>query len=198
MLKKLLPNLVFLPIFPILGSPYFITIHPIPYPKNKTNMGFNLSGIVISKNYKDNVNELQEQLGLNLELDKEISFQEASANWKDRKICDIYFGEYGTLLFVSMDMCVDEAWFIEDGNTLTFALSETSMAFSFNYYEADKLVRSFMEVEGRRLSEEGEKLPIEETGDDSSEIIWKQLGAVLGQTFWSVNHDEKAFRYNIV
>jgi hypothetical protein len=161
-------------------------------------MGFNLSGIVISKNYKDNVSELQEQLGLNLELDREISFLEASANWKDRRICDIYFGEQGTVLFVSMDMCVDECWFIEDGNTLTFALSETSMAFSFNYYEADKLVRAFMEVEGQRLSEEGEKLSIEETEDDSSEIIWKQLGVVLGQTFWSVNQDEKAFRYNIV
>jgi hypothetical protein len=161
-------------------------------------MGFNLSGIVISKNYKDNVSELQEQLGLNLELDKEISFLEASANWKDREICDIYFGEQGTVLFVSMDRCVDECWCIEDGNTLTFALSETSMAFSFSYYEANKLVRAFMEVEGQRLSEEGEKLPIEETEDDSSEIIWRQLGVVLGQTFWSVNQDEKAFRYNIV
>jgi hypothetical protein len=161
-------------------------------------MGFNLSGIVISKNYKDNVNLLREELGLNLELDKEITFQEASANWKEPRICDIYFGEKGTILFVSMDMCVDQAYYIEEGNSLTFALSEFSMAFSFNYYESDKLVRSFLEIEESRVSEEGEKLPIEEAEDDAADIIWKQLGVVLGQTFWSINHDERAYRYKIL
>lgn len=160
-------------------------------------MGFNLSGVAINRNFKNDIPELSAQLGLAFELDREITFQEASANWKDQGICDVYFGENGTLLFMSMDRCVDEMWYVEDAYTLTFALSEMSMSFSFNYYKVDEMIRSFVEVEGNRISDQGKKLPVEESESDTAEIIWKQLGEVLGQTFWSIGHDEKAFRYKI-
>lgn len=35
-------------------------------------MGYNLSGVVISRNFRNNITELGEQLGLDLELDKRL------------------------------------------------------------------------------------------------------------------------------
>jgi hypothetical protein len=160
-------------------------------------MGFNVSGIVINKNYKDNLDALQKEFNWNLEFDKEIYFQTASENWKEEGLCDIYFSEQGTLLFLNMDMCLDP-WSVKNGNVLTFVLSETSMAFKLDYYEADKQLRSIMEVNGERISDDGEQLQIEETEQDTSEIIWGQIENVLGEKFWNIEPDAKSYRYRFV
>jgi uncharacterized RDD family membrane protein YckC len=160
-------------------------------------MGFNISGIAISKNYKDSMEDLQRAFHWKLDGPYDINFETASANWKDEGICDVYFTPRGTLLFVNVNLC-DEAWSIQDGNTLTFALSETSMAFNFNFCEGNTLKRSIMEVDGDRLNDTGEKLPAENGAADTSEVIWKQLEAVLGKRFWDIGPDEKAFRYRFV
>lgn len=156
-------------------------------------MGFNFSGIVINRNYKNNVNGLQKDLGLDLQPDGEINYLQASANWKEKGICDIYFGEHGTILFVNYAMCM-EGRCIKDANVLTFAVSETSMAFAFHYCERGKAVRSFVELDGERVSDEGEKLPAED-GKDALDATIGQLGVVLGQSFWSIDFEEKAYRY---
>lgn len=160
-------------------------------------MGFNISGIVINKNYKDNLNDLTKQFNWQLQFDTEIDFETASENWKDEGICDIYFSDKGTILFINMDMCVD-AWKINDGNSLTFALSETSMAFNLNYCVGTETVRSIMEVNGEVMNDEGQKLAVDEQSADTSEIIWGQVGEVLGKSFWDIEPEEKAYRYKFV
>jgi hypothetical protein len=160
-------------------------------------MGFNISGLVINKNYKDTFDQLQKEFGWTLKKDGEINFETASSNWKDDGICDVYFSENGTLLFISMDMCT-ESWGLKNANTLTFALSETSMAFNLAYCENDVLKRSIMQVEDNRIAEEGEKLEVEGKSEDISEIIWNQMEVVLGKSFWSIEPNEKAERYLFV
>lgn len=160
-------------------------------------MGFNLSGIAINKNFENEFENLQKELGWKLEKQSEINFETASSNWKDDGICDVYFSENGTLLFVSMEMCT-ESWPLKDNNTLTFALSETSMAFNINYCEKGIDKRSIMEVNEERMQDEGEKLSVEETSEDTSEIIWNQLAVVIGKRFWDIEPDEKAVRYIFV
>lgn len=160
-------------------------------------MGFNISGLVINKNYKQDFDQLQKELGWKLERQGEIDFETASSNWKDDGICDVYFSDKGTLLFISMDMCA-ESWGLTNANTLTFALSETSMAFNLAYCENDVLKRSIMEVEDNRMADEGEKLEVEDRSEDTSEIIWNQIEVVLGKRFWSIEPDEKAERYLFV
>ncbi len=157
-------------------------------------MGFNLSGLAINKNYADEFGKLQKELGWNLEQQSEIDFEAASSNWKDEGICDVYFSEKGTLLFMNIDMCT-EPWPLEKNNTLTFALSETSMAFNINYCENGIEKRSITEVEGQRMRDEGEKLSVEDQSEDTSEIIWNQLEVVIGKRFWDIEPDEKAVRY---
>ena len=157
-------------------------------------MGFNLSGLAINKNYENEFDNLQKELGWNLEKQSEIDFETASSNWKDDGICDAYFSEKGTLLFISMDMCT-ESWPLKKDNTLTFALSETSMAFNINYCENGIEKRSIMEVNDERMQDEGEKLEVEDKSEDTSEIIWNQIEAVIGKRFWDIEPDEKAVRY---
>lgn len=165
--------------------------------KINVNMGFNLSGLAINKNYENELDNLQKELGWNLEKQSEIDFETASSNWKDDGICDAYFSERGTLLFISMDMCT-EAWPLKKDNSLTFALSETSMAFNINYCENGIEKRSIMEVEEQRMQDAGEKLDVEERSADTSEIIWNQIEVVIGKSFWSIEPDEKAVRYVFV
>jgi len=157
-------------------------------------MGFNLSGLVINKNYKNKLEELQEELGWKLTRKEEINFEQASSNWKENGICDIYFSEQGTLLFISIDKCA-QSWGINNANTLTFALSETSMVFNINYCENGIEKRSIIEIEGNRIEDEGEKLKVEEISEAASEIIWNQIEALLGQPFWDIDLEEKAERF---
>jgi hypothetical protein len=160
-------------------------------------VGYNVSGLVVNKNYQDNFDELQKELGWTLKKEEDINFETASSNWKDDGICDVYFAESGTLMFISMDMCV-ESWGIKNANTLTFALSETSMAFNFNYSENKVLKRSIMEVGDNRMTEKGEKLEMEDNSEDTSELIWNQMEVVLGISFWSIKPEERAVRYHFV
>ena len=157
-------------------------------------MGFNISGLAINKNYASEFEELQKELGWNLEKQSEIDFETASSNWTEDGVCDVYFSEKGTLIFMSMDMCA-ESWRLKKESTLTFALSETSMAFNINYCENGVEKRSIIEVNGERVKDEGEKLEIEEKSEDTSEIIWNQLEVVIGKRFWDIEPDEKATRY---
>ena len=160
-------------------------------------MGFNLSGLAINKNYINEFDNLQKELGWNLEKESEIDFETASSNWKDDGICDAYFSENGTLLFISMDRCT-ESWPLKYDNSLTFALSETSMAFNINYCENGIEKRSIMEAEGNRMQDEGEKLEVEESSEDTSELIWNQIEVLIGKSFWDIDADEKAVRYRFV
>lgn len=157
-------------------------------------MGFNISGIAIDKNYESEFSKLQNEFGWTLEKQSEISFETASSNWKDEGICDVYFSEKGTLMFISMDMCAD-SWSLKTSKTLTFALSETSMAFNISYCENGVEKRSIMEVEGNRMTDEGEKLKVESISEDASEIIWNQIEEVIGKRFWDIDPSEKATRY---
>ncbi len=160
-------------------------------------MGFNLSGLAINKNYKNEFENLQKELGWNLEKVAEIDFETASSNWKDTGICDAYFTENGTLLFISIDMCT-ESWPLKNDNSLTFALSETSMVFNINYCENGIEKRSIIEVEDNRMQDEGEKLKVEDISEDTSEIIWNQIEVVIGKRFWDIQPEEKAVRYRFL
>jgi hypothetical protein len=160
-------------------------------------MGFNVSGLVINKNYQEDFDKLQKQLGWHLKKEQEIDFETASSNWKDDGICDVYFSEKGTLLFISMDRCL-QSWALPEDDTLTFALSETSMAFNLSYCERGVEKRALMEANDERMEDEGEPLEVEARSEDTSEIIWNQMEVVLGKAFWDISPEEKATRFLFV
>lgn len=158
-------------------------------------MGFNISGLVINKNYENNLDDLQQKLGWSLQKVEDINFETASENWKEPNICDVYFTETGTILFLGMDKCM-ESYPIEDVNTLSFILSEVSMSFNLNYCENGINKRSFMATEGMKVMEEGEELDAEHKNDDLSEVIWEQIGIVLGIPYMEIDLGANATRYH--
>lgn len=157
-------------------------------------MGFNISGLAINKNYENDFSQLQKELGWNLEKQSEIDFETASSNWTEDGICDVYFSEKGTLMFINIDKC-SESFPLKNDHTLTFALSETSMIFNLNYCENGIEKRSILEVEDNRMQDEGKILAIEKSSEDTSDIIWNQIEVVIGKRFWDIEPDEKAVRY---
>ena len=158
-------------------------------------MGHNISGIAINKNFENNTEELSKLLGVELQIENEIIFEEASENWKEEGYFDVYFSKNGTLVFANIDYCL-EPYSHKETNILTFALSETSMTFNIGYTENDVLVRSIMKVNDEIVDEEGAPLQCEiDNEDDMTEAIFDQIGEVIGMHFYEIELDEKAFRF---
>lgn len=158
-------------------------------------MGHNISGIAINKNFENNVEELSKLLGVELQIENEIIFEDASENWKEEEYFDVYFSKNGTLIFANIDYCL-EPYSHKETNILTFALSETSMTFNIGYTENDVLVRSIMKVNDDTIDDEGEPLQCEiDNEDDMTEAIFDQIGEVIGMHFYEIELDEKAYRF---
>lgn len=157
-------------------------------------MGFNISGLAINKNYEDNFDELQKELGWNLKRKSEIDFETASSNWKEVGICDVYFTEKGTLLFLNMELCT-QAWRLSKANTFTFALSEISMTFNIIYCENGVEKRSVVEFENNIMDAKGEKLEVEHKAEGLFDATWNQIEVMIGKRFWDIEPNEKAVRY---
>lgn len=157
-------------------------------------MGFNISGITINKNYKDNLSELETVLGEKLYFEKEVNFEEGSENWKDDSYCDIYFSEKGTLVFMSMERCGFD-FYANEQDLLSFVLSEMSMTFSINYVKSGKLIRTIMESEDEVMDNEGEPLDFETNEDDKSELIYHLFEETLGKSFHDIELEEKCLRF---
>lgn len=159
-------------------------------------MGHNISGLVIDKNYKNDLKKLETILGEKLVFDKIVDFENGSENWKDDNYCDVYFSENGTLIFISMERAVVE-FNINHQKAFSFALSEMTMTFAVNYTDNGEIIRSFAETEDEvRHQEIGKKLAFEENESDVSELIFHLIETTLGESFWDIDLEEKCFRYN--
>lgn len=159
-------------------------------------MGFNIAGIAINQNFSDNPDALAGLLGWELQFEKDIDFETASGNWKEEGICDLYFSDHGTIVFISIDLAA-AVYNIPEANTLTFAVSESTMTSYLHYYEGLRLRRTIVAMNGSIVYEEGEKLDVENVHGSAPGIIWAQLENVSGRSFWSIKSHEKASRYRI-
>lgn len=160
-------------------------------------MGHNISGIAINKNFENNTEELSKLLGVELQIENEIIFEDAIENWKKEGYFDVYFSKNGILVFANIDYCL-EPYSHKETNILTFALSETSMTFNIGYTENDVLVRSIMKVNDEIVDEEGEPLQCEiDNEDDMTEAIFDHIGEVIGTHFYEIELDEKAYRFKL-
>ena len=157
-------------------------------------MGYNISGLVINKNYKEYLTELESILGEKLSFTKTVSFEEASENWKEDDYCDIYYSKNGTLVFLSMERGGFE-FYAKELDTFSFVLSEMSMTFGINVVKNGKLIRTIIESEDNILQDIGEPLPIEKNEEDKSEIIYHLMENSLGKSFHDIDLEIKCYRY---
>jgi len=156
-------------------------------------MGLNISGIVINKNYNNNLSEIETILGQKLVFEKEVIFEEALENWKEDSYCDIYFSKKGTFILLSMEIGGFD-FYAKDQVAFSFVLSEMTMMFCVNYTQNDELKRSIMESE--ELNEDsGEPFEFEKSEEDKSSLIYHLIENTLGESFYDIDLEAKCFRY---
>lgn len=160
-------------------------------------MGFNISGLVIDKNYKNQLVELEAIFGEKMVLEKEVTFEEACENWKDDKYCDVYFSENGTLVFLSMERGGHE-FYPKKQKAFSFVLSEMMMMFAINYVENGLNIRAYMETEGELFENEGDPFDFELQQEDKSELIYHLIEETLGESFHDVALDATCYRYTFL
>lgn len=157
-------------------------------------MGFNISGLIIDQNLKNDLSSLEAVFDEKLVFEKEVTFEEASENWKDNHYCDIYFSETGTLIFLAMERGGFE-FYPKKHDAFSFVLSEMSMTFSINYVEKGVLIRSFMVAEDEVLQDEGDLFDFETVEEDKSEVIYKLFESTLGESFHEIDVEATCYRY---
>ncbi|KFF05835.1 hypothetical protein [Flavobacterium reichenbachii] len=173
-------------------------------------MGFNFTGIVVNKNYEDDINVLAKDLGLgNLKYEEEIEFSEAHHYVsKNTRHCVVYPAENGTLIFLCQPLLNIER-IAKNEEVLSFLISEYSMTFFFEYYKKDRsvinlnnsnsvfeCVRSKILITDNEIAEYGDKLPIESSNNlDTMDTIFHLISEVLGQEFGSIDMNCKIKTY---
>jgi hypothetical protein len=157
-------------------------------------MGFNISGFAIDRNYIEEIDMLQGYLKCYLEFEQEVLFETAAENWKEKRTCDIFFSDKGTIVFTDMDTKLHFQG-IEGQKTMAFYISDGSDNYAFTYFDGTEPIRTVREVEGKRTSR-GEKLAVEEK-PKMKDIIWDQLELIIGRNFWSIEPKERAYRYKV-
>jgi hypothetical protein len=158
-------------------------------------MGLNISGLVIDKNYENNINELESILGQKLVFDKEVSFEDALENWKEDTYCDIYFAENGTFILLSMELGGFD-FYAKNQIAYSFVLSEMTMMFAVNYTQNDQLLRSIM-ISDEGTEDEGEPFEFEDVEDeDKSTLIYDLIEHTLGESFDDIDLEATCYRYS--
>ncbi len=160
-------------------------------------MGYNLSGIVIDKNFLSNTGALSQILNHNLVFDGETDTTGLITGEEKTACINVYFSGSGTLILAPQDLCLERHYGYPGCRVLTFALSKTAMAFYFGYTENQEIVRSKMEVDGLLIEDQGDPLDTEAKAIDTSEVIWKQLAKVLGREFEAIQPEARWIRYAI-
>lgn len=159
-------------------------------------MGLNISGLVIDKNYQNNLTELENILGRKLAFEEEVTFDDALENWKEDSYCDIYFSEKGTLILLSMEIGGFE-FYAKNQTAFSFVLSEMTMVFIVNYTQNEELIRSIFETE-EMSDNQGQAFDFENEDDEVSSLIYHLIEKTLGKSLDAIiDLDAKCFRYSL-
>jgi len=157
-------------------------------------MGLNISGIVIDKNYSENISELESIIGEKLVFQKEVMFEDTCESFKEDGYCDIYFSKKGTFVLLTMEKGGFE-FCAKNQDVFSFVLSEMTMTFCINYVKNGENIRTIMEAEDEIMENEGVPFEFEKDENDNSEIIYHLIEKTLGESFHEIELDAKCLRY---
>jgi hypothetical protein len=106
----------------------------------------------------------------------------------------------GTILTVGNCVYIDEILLYEiskNGRVLSFIISESSNIFTFDYYKNGELIRSVQKLGDDNFYEVGDPFEIEETETDYTEIIFRLIQDVAGDSFDTFALDNQSDKYTI-
>ncbi|MDO7171477.1 hypothetical protein [Mariniflexile sp. AS56] len=157
-------------------------------------MGLNISGIVIDKDYSENISELEAIIGEKLLFEKEVMFVDSCESFKEDGHCDIFYSEKGTFILLTMEKGGLE-FYVKNQNIFSFVLSEMTMTFCINYVKNGKNIRTIIEAEDKIMENEGTPFDFEKNEDDKPELIYHLIEKTLGESFHEIALDAKCLRY---
>jgi len=156
-------------------------------------MGFNIAGLVINQNYKNDITELGKDLKWGIEIIEEVNFETASSNWTPEGEFRLHFTDKATMIFFPHEW-VELQTRSKTANTLNYAYSATSMAFHLDLFKSGELIRSIMEYNGEKQFEAGIPLELEEEYRSVDGLTFALIDELLGDGFGTIPLGEKSFR----
>jgi hypothetical protein len=173
--------------------------------KKYNQMGWNIAGFAINRNYKNKIDDLSKALYKSgnkklVQGRNKYDFERSATFGSTSGRMDFYFTEKGSFAFcnvMEMEYIVGNRneSLLQDTEMLTFAISETSMAFWLKYYVNGEKVREIFNVNGETKSQEGEPLDLEKSETDMTELIFGLVSQVIGKDFYTIEPNEEFIRF---
>lgn len=167
-------------------------------------MGAKLRGVLIDRNYQQDLPSLERILGVRLIPEGEVFWGDAWTNY-GQEYNDMYFCEQGTLIH---GYFADNCYTAPGQRILSFTWVESTNYYDFRYTEDGILRRAKVYNDGDLSLDEGLPLPEElrlaeerkddEGEDNTTELIRGLSRTMIGQSFDEIAPDSKYYRYRIV
>jgi len=166
-------------------------------------MGWKLTGIVIDKNFENDLVELFTLLELtDFDLERETTFEEEITQMlEDENVAIGFFGK-GTYLSTGVTLVTNDELLknaSKDVSILAFYVNETTSTYCFEFYsDGNYLRRKWVSYSDKNIDSSenfGDLLPSEKEEEDDLEIIFKLITSLLGKNFYEIEEDEQMFRF---
>ncbi len=167
-------------------------------------MGWKLSGIIINKNFENNIVELFSLLQLqDFDLEKESSFKEETSQFKDDNKLSIGFFGNGTYLSTDVHLLTNDNLLKAASSGLTilaFYIYDTTSTYCFDWFSNGQyLRRKWISHSDKNIDSSenfGDLLLIEKQEDDDLDIIIGLISSLLGKSFYDIDEDEQMFCFS--
>ena len=156
-------------------------------------MGLNIAGLVIDKNYQNELTTLGEILNRTLVFEKEVPFEEAIESWKEDDYCDVFYTKMGTFVLLSGEVGINDHY-AANQTAFSFVISESTMLFSVNYTKNDQLIRCILDSE-EMSEDEGTPFEFEKEDNSTENLIYHLIEQTLGKSFDEIELDATCYRY---
>lgn len=160
-------------------------------------MSLNISGLAFNTNFDKNIEGLSQVLNWDLAFVQEINFEAASSNFKDEAFLDVYYGQEGSIVFLS-SMEKFNAAKTRGIKALNFNVSDTTKTYLLQVLEDGNSLRFKQANQDAVTQSVGEPLEIEKAIPDISEQIFHTMESVTGSRFNEIDPQAVCYRYRII
>ncbi len=166
-------------------------------------MGWKLTGVVIDKNFENDLAELFALLELeDFDLEKESTFENETLEMLENENLSVGFFGKGTYLSTGVNLMTNDKLLKSASSNLTilaFYINDTTSTYCFDFYsKGEYLRRKWISYSGKNIDSTenfGEFLSIEKSEANDTEIIFKLISSLLDKDFYEIEEDEQMFRF---
>jgi hypothetical protein len=166
-------------------------------------MGWKLTGIVIDKNFENDLVELFNLLELeDFDLEKETTFESETSEMLQNDNLAIGFFGNGTYISTGVDLMTNDKLLKSASTNLTiiaFYVNDTTSTYCFDFYSKGQYLRkkwvSYADKNIDSSENFGEFLSAEKKEEDDLEIIFKLISSLLDKDFYEIEEGEQMFRF---